>query len=160
MRISLKQLAAACLITLCSTAWAQTIDTARAGPANRLVGLWHVTASIGPCMGGPTQTFLALANYHAGGTMSDANTMAPAARGPGAGIWAYMGRSQYSSRFQFFRYQQNGSYDGLQDIKGSLTLDAAGTHYVQTIHAQAMNADGSLRVNLCGSATADRISQT
>ncbi len=162
MRIPPELLAAACLLTLCSAAWAQPIDPVHSGalpvPANRIVGLWHVTATIGPCLGGPKQTFLALANYHAGGTLSDANTMPPAARGPGAGIWSYQGSGQYSSRFQFFRYQPNGSYDGLQDITGSLTLDAAGTHYNQTIRAQALNADGSLRVELCGLATGERVS--
>lgn len=161
MKIHPKLLAAVCLLTCFSAAWAQSIDTANGGvrsvPANRIVGLWHVTATIGPCLGGPKQTFLALANYHAGGTMSDANTMPPTARGPGEGIWSFQGKRAYSSRFQFFRYLPNGSYDGLQDINGSLTLDDAGTHYAQIIHAQALNADGSLRVELCGSASADRI---
>ncbi|MEO6169710.1 MAG: hypothetical protein ABIO84_02040 [Lysobacter sp.] len=158
MKIHPKLLAAACLITLCSAAWAQSFNPAHGGPANRIVGLWHVTATIGACAGGPKQTFLALANYHAGGTMSDANTMPPASRGPGVGIWSFQGKGQFNSRFQFFRYLPNGSYDGLQDINGSLSLDTAGMHYVQTIHAQALNADGSVRVELCGSATGDRVS--
>ncbi|MEO8366638.1 MAG: hypothetical protein ABI538_10570 [Pseudoxanthomonas sp.] len=164
MQTRRKLLVAACLSLLAASASAQSLDPTRTGllpvPANRIVGLWHVSVRIGPCLGGPTQTFLALANYHAGGTLSDANTMPPAARGPGQGIWSFQGRNQYQSRFQFYRYLPNGSYDGLQDIQGVLVLDARATHYTQTIHAQVLNIDGSVRADLCGSAAAERVAMT
>ena len=149
------------LLLATAGASAQSLEPAHGGvfpaPANRIVGLWHVAVTIAPCTGGPVQSFLALADYHAGGTLDDANTMPATARGPGQGIWSFAGRGQYRSRFQFFRYLPNGSYDGLQDIAGTLVLDARGTHYSQTIRAQVLNVDHSVRVELCGSANGERV---
>jgi hypothetical protein len=154
-------LAASLLATAFGASAQQLPNPAQTGAlpvsANRIVGMWHASATIGPCLGGPAQTFLALATYDAGGTMSDANIMPPSSRGPGQGIWSFAGRGRYQSRFQFFRYRPDGSYDGLQDIHGDLVLDAAGTHYSQTIHAYALNTDGSVRVELCGVAHAERV---
>ena len=164
MKTRLSLLIAAGLLLATAGASAQSLDPAHAGlfpvPANRIVGLWHVAVTVAPCAGGPSQSFLALADYHAGGTLDDANTMPPMARGPGQGIWSYEGRGKYRSRFQFFRYLPNGSYDGLQDIVGTLVLDARGTHYSQTIRAQVLNLDHSVRVELCGSANGERVTMT
>jgi hypothetical protein len=132
-------------------------DSARNGllpiPANRIVGLWHVAVSVGPCAGGPVNSFFALNTFHAGGT----NTFAPGSRGPGMGVWSHQGRGKYQTRFQFPRYLSNGSYDGLQDVRATLELDRSGRHYTNTIYARVLNPDESLRVELCGSAVGERV---
>ena len=168
-------LAAACLFLSTADTSAQSIEpmlfvsgasaqSTSAAPAsllplsaNRIVGLWHVTVQIGACQGGPVQNFIALADYHAGGTLDDTNSMPSTSRGPGQGIWSFEGRGKYRSRFQFYRYLPTGAYDGLQDIEGVLVLDARGTRYSQTIRAHVLDTDGSVRVELCGSANGERV---
>lgn len=125
--------------------------------ANRIVGLWSVTVTIGPCAGGPTRTFIAYNTFHAGGTLSDTNAAPPTTRGPGQGIWQYRGRGQYKTRFQFYRYQPDGSYDGIADIRTTVQLNAHATQYTNTIYARNVNPDGSLLVELCGSAVGERV---
>lgn len=130
-------------------------------PANRIVGLWRVDVTIAPCAGGPVTQFAAFNNFHAGGTLSDTNTLPTAARGPGMGIWRYQGRdhdgtARYKVRFQFFRYV-NGVLDGVQDIGGTVRLHRNGNSYVHEVRARALNNDGSVRVELCGTALAERV---
>ena len=130
-------------------------------PANRIVGLWRVDVTTAPCAGGPAVHFSAFGNFHAGGTMTDFNTFSPASRSTGMGIWRYNGRdrdgtARYTVRFQFFRHV-NGVLDGVQDIGGTIYLDRNGNSYVHEVRAHALNNDGSVRVELCGTALAERV---
>lgn len=131
-------------------------------PANRIVGFWHAQVSIGPCAGGPVNTFLGLNTFMAGGTLSDTNTFQPTSRGPGMGVWTYLGRgrhgeSRYKNHFQFARFKPDGSFDGLQDVYNDITLQADAKTWTANVHAYVLNVDGSVRVEACGSALANRI---
>ena len=131
-------------------------------PANRIVGMWQAHVSIGPCNGGPVRQFLGLNVYNAGGTLNDANTFPPTSRGPGMGVWTYVGHAPsgghlFRSRFQFARFKADGSFDGLQDVKQDITVQPAGNALTSTIAADVLNPDGSLRAQLCGTAIADRV---
>lgn len=126
-------------------------------PQPSLVGLWQTTATIGACAGGPTHTFLALENYHEGGTFSDTQVINPNARGPGEGIWKQSGYNAYTMHFQFFRFLADGTFDGIQDIYQDAKMDPDGATYTSTIYARVLNADGSLRVEACGDSTGVRV---
>lgn len=151
------------LVLLAGSVYAQGPGNGHAGagllplPVNRIVGLWDVSMTIGPCQGGPTQTFKALNTYHAGGTLTDRNTFAPGARASGQGVWSHQGNGQYKSRFQFYRFLPDGSFDGVQDIRTTMILNRLATEYTNTVRAKVLNADGSVRVELCGSGSARRV---
>ena len=147
------------------TAVAQPANSSRTGalpvPANRIAGYWHVEVTAGPC-GGTMNTFLGLNTFHAGGTLSDTNTFAPASRGPGMGVWEYLGRGPqgvylYKNHFQFARFLPDGSFDGLQDIYNDITLQPDGMSWTGITHAFALNPDGSVRAEICGTGLANRI---
>lgn len=125
-------------------------------PANRIVGLWATTVTIGPCQGGPTTTFNGASVFHAGGTLGETNTSSPTTRGPAQGIWKYQGRNQYKTRFQFFAYLPDGSFDGVRQITTTTFLNARATRYDANVRARFFNPDGSLRVELCGSVAGER----
>jgi hypothetical protein len=126
-------------------------------PANRIVGTWQMRATVGPCQGGPTQTFSALNTFHAGGTLSDINVLPPSARVSGQGIWELQRNGQYRTRFQFFRFLPDGSFDGVQDIRTTIVLDHRATRLSMTIQARVLNTDGSVRAQLCGSGSGERL---
>ena len=126
-------------------------------PANRIVGLWATTVTVGPCQGGPTMTFNGASVFHAGGTLGETNTSAPTSRGPSQGIWKYQGRNQYKTKFQFFAYLPDGSYDGIREISTTTILNNRATHYDATVRARFYNPNGSLRVDLCGTVTGERV---
>jgi hypothetical protein len=126
--------------------------------ANRIVGLWDTQVAAGPCDGGPT-TFAGrgLNVFHAGGTLSATNNLPPTANGPTYGTWAYQGHGAYQAHMQFFRFLPGGSFDGVQDIQRTMSLSSDGQHTTETLYVRVLNPDDSLRTELCGTATADRI---
>jgi hypothetical protein len=125
---------------------------------NRLVGLWDARVDVGPCAGGPRRQFRAMNVFHAGGTLSDFNTLPGSARGPGFGVWQFQPSvERYESRFQFYRYLADGSFDGVQDVHQETTLSDDGNGLTSTVVARVLNPDDSLRVELCGTATATRV---
>lgn len=128
------------------------------GPA-RIVGYWNVDVAVRPCIdpGAPATRFLGLNMFHAGGTLSDANTFPPTARGPGMGVWSYDPLTgKYNTRMQFARFV-NGVFDGLQDVRQVATM-IDNDHYTTEVQARVLNADGSVRALLCGTAAAERVS--
>lgn len=154
------------LVLLAGNAAARSPDFLQTGawpvPANRIAGYWQVKVTVGPCQGGPVNTFLGLNLFHAGGTVSDTNTFAPGSRGPGMGVWEYLGggrhgEGRYKNHFQFPRFLPNGSFDGLQDVRNEITLQPDGKTWTGVTRARVLNADGSLRVEVCGNGLANRI---
>ena len=125
--------------------------------ANRIVGLWSVEVTLGPCGAPANRNFIALNTFHAGGTLSDSNTLPGSLRSPGHGAWRYVGRGMYEGRMQFYRFLPDGSYDGLQDITQTVELQGGGDRYESAVRARVLNVDGSLRVELCGLAMGRRV---
>ncbi|HET7612059.1 MAG TPA: hypothetical protein VFK29_09765 [Rhodanobacteraceae bacterium] len=151
-------LAAACGQTLAS-APAFKVSPGNLPPlgADRIVGLWHVAVTLGPCAGGPTHSFIALNTFHAGGTLSSTDNSPPPANGPAQGIWQYLGHGEYQTHMQFYRFLPDGTYDGLQDIYQDTVVDWRGQTYVTTIDARVLNTDGSLRAEVCGTGQGTRV---
>ncbi len=160
-----RKIAFATLVALCGGG---TLAAAPAGaaapspqalfPANRIVGMWKVTVTIGPCSGGPQNTFTAFNTFHLGGTLSDTNDHAAATRSPGQGVWQYTGHGTYRNHMQFFRFLPPAwTYDGIQDVHNTIQLDPQAMQYTTTVYARMLNVDGSLRKEFCGSAIGERI---
>ncbi len=127
-------------------------------PANRIVGLWQVQVTVGPCANPQVrESFLALANYHAGGTLTDTNKNSPTSRGPGFGIWEYEGNGLYKTRFQFMRYLSDGSFAGLNDIQPTVILNHAGTSYSASVYGRVLSVAGNVLVEVCGTANGERV---
>lgn len=147
------------LLATCTCAQALELPTgALPVSANRIVGLWDTQVIAGPCHSGIT-TFRGrgLNVFHAGGTVSATNNLPPTANGPTYGVWVYRGHGDYRARMQFFRYLPDGSFDGVQDIHRSMLLSGDGQRTDETTNVRVLNADGSLRVELCGAAIAQRV---
>lgn len=58
---------------------------------------------------------------------------------------------------QFNRFNADGTFDGAQDIWADMQLDAGGGHSTHTAKVRVLNADGSLRAQLCESGPSDRV---
>ncbi len=128
---------------------------------NRIVGAWKADVAIGPCsLPNPVAFFSAYNTFHAGGTLSDTNWHPSSYRGPGQGVWKYIGNGQYQSRFQFFRYDNPppATASGIQDVRVQVTLDAGGNGYTGVINGRQQNLDGTpAGPPLCGQVVATRM---
>lgn len=132
------------------------------GFANRIVGHWQGQTTIGACAGGPTQTFNVLGAFNAGGTLGYTTSMPSASASPTFGSWGYFidlatHSLKFRARMQFFRYNPDGSPDGLQDIHRTITLSSDGQRTTENVTAEIINNDGSVRVRLCGTSTGQRV---
>ena len=146
-------LAAACGLPLASAA------SGRLQPLgeNRIVGTWHVSVTLASCAGGPAHSFIALNTFHAGGTLTSTDNTPQPGNGPAQGIWEYRGANRYSAHFQFYRFLHDGTWDGLQDIYQETTVDWRGNAFTSSIHAIALNKDGSVRGEVCGTSQGVRV---
>lgn len=133
-------------------------DALLAREANRIVGLWQSSIDIGPCAGGPRNALRGMNQFHAGGTLTETGTPPPSTRGPGYGVWRWnRGAERYDARMQFLRYLPDGSFDGVTDVHRQLRLNTEATVFQDEIVARLLNPDGSLRAELCGTATGIRV---
>ena len=129
-------------------------------PQDPLVGTWTVDVVIGPCGQAPVQSFSAYNTFHAGGTLTDVNTLSPTLRAGGQGIWQRMSSGDYATRFQFFRFDQPApaGATGIQDIRTTVTLAPDGKSYVASVRARITTLDGvQVSPNLCGEAIGKRL---
>ncbi len=125
---------------------------------NRIVGLWTSRIEIGPCAGGPRQQLRGMNQFHLGGTLTETGSPPPSTRGPGYGAWRFNRATQrYEARMQFLRYLPDGSFDGVSDVHRVIRLSADGNVFVDEIVARLLNPDDTLRVELCGTAQAQRV---
>lgn len=125
---------------------------------NRIVGLWTSRIEIGPCAGGPRQQLRGMNQFHLGGTLTETGSPPPSTRGPGYGAWRFNRATQrYEARMQFLRYLPDGSFDGVSDVHRQIRLSADGNVFVDEIVARLLNPDDTLRVELCGTAQAQRV---
>jgi hypothetical protein len=151
-------LIAAALALAVPAASAGQSNTTSGANANRIVGMWSAQVDAGPCAGGPRRQFRAMNVYHTGGTLTDTNAMPPTSRGPAFGLWSWNQQNgSYDTRMQFYRYLPDGSFDGVQDIHREITLSADGNSSSDIVYVRVLNADDTLRVELCGTATATRV---
>lgn len=126
--------------------------------ARALEGVWNHTNTRRNCATGEAiQTFAVMHTYMRGGTMSDwgAGTP-PSLRSNGQGIWNYQSSRNYTTAFQFFRFNPDGTYAGKQVVREQIQLSSDGKSYTATATAQVFDAGGNVIANNCSTGTATR----
>ncbi len=126
--------------------------------ARALEGVWNHTNTRRNCATGEAiQTFAVMHTYMRGGTMSDWGAgMPPSLRSNGQGIWDYQTRRQYTTAFQFFRFNADGTYAGKQVVRERIRLSLDGNSYRASATAQVFDAGGNVIANNCSTGTATR----
>ena len=167
MKTSIKPLARTLLLTLAvaaapAVAGGPATTGALATPANRIVGLWAVEATVRLCSN-PAATPRVIRNtllFHAGGTVTEnpgtLPTVAGAGRSFGIGTWNYDPASErYGGMLRFDNYL-NGVYSGYQTVDRDLQLngDDAGNGAVVVT---SYNTDDVALVQLCGTFVQTRL---
>lgn len=126
--------------------------------ARGLVGVWNVQITRLNCVTGAViGTAPAMLTYTLGGTMSDAGVqVAPSLRGPGHGVWSFESAGHYSSAFQFFRFNADGTLAGRQVVRSSIEMGEDGETLSNSATAQIFDVSGNVIGTNCSTATATR----
>lgn len=148
-------------------------DPARNGalatPANRIIGLWSNVAQVGPCGGGANATIRQTLMFEAGGGFIDNAPFPPQGvpnvygvaginqRSIGLGTWSYdplTARYTLDQRFDWF---VDNAYHGYQVVHRTVLLSNNGNTASGPVHTTRYAANGSVVIELCGSAVSTRL---
>lgn len=126
--------------------------------ASRIEGVYDTRVEIRVCQTGALITsFRAMDVFHRGGTLTDTNATPPTTRGVGFGTWRYLGGQLYTASMQFFRYNPDGTFAGLQRVRQSITLSSDGNQLTNTVRAETLNPNDVVVATSCGTAILTRV---
>lgn len=126
--------------------------------ASRIEGVYDARVSLFVCQtGAPIANFRAMDVFHRGGTLTDTNVAPPTTRGPGFGTWRYLGGQLYTASFQFFRYNPDGTFAGLQRVRLNTTLSADGNQITSNVSAETLDPNDVVVATACGTAILTRV---
>lgn len=127
-------------------------------PANRIVGTWEFQARLFACASGQTLAQLRASSvFNAGGTMLDTNTAPPDTRGPAFGTWTYdPAGGHYVARMRLYRYNPDGSFAGVAQVRRTLRLSADGDSATGTFTGQILGPNEEVLAVNCGEETGVR----
>ena len=124
----------------------------------RLEGSWNVQVTPRNCQTGvPMTTTPSMLTFMRGGTMQETGSrISPSLRGPGHGIWSYESRHQYTAKFQFFRFNADGTLAGRQIVMQHTTLSNDGNSFTSSATAQVLDVNGNVTANNCSDGVGTR----
>ncbi len=120
-----------------------------------LEGSWDVQTTRVNCQTGAVLgTSPAMFTFMRGGTTVSIGVGIP--RGPGHGVWEFESGRRYTSAFQFFRFNADGTLSGRQIIRQQITLSSDGNSFTSSATAQVLDTGGNVTANNCNTATGIR----
>jgi hypothetical protein len=133
-------------------------SSARQANARKLEGVWDVQVTRLNCQtGAAIATFPTMLTYARGGTLSDWGTgNPPSLRSPGHGVWSYESGRNYTSAFQFYRYNPDGTLAGRQIVRNQIVLSRFGSSFTVTTTAQILDLNGNVIANNCSAGVGTR----
>jgi hypothetical protein len=132
-----------------------TQATASAEQPPRLNGLWNVSVTVRNCQTGELiRNVRALNLYVHDGSMSE--TSSNSRRSNSLGIWRHLRDNTYTSMFEFFRYNPDGTFASTARVIRTIELRHDGTKFRSTGTVEDFNAQ-NVRVSVgCSTETAER----
>jgi hypothetical protein len=135
----------------------QTVPNSPQGSPERLEGVWDSHVILTDCHGHTVADFRAFEMFHRGGTLTSVDNTPPTQHGPGLGTWQYLGHQNYSAPFQFFNFNPDGSFAGIQKIERNIVLDAHAESYTSVVTFEAIDPNGNVLFSGCGTESATRL---
>lgn len=124
----------------------------------KLEGSWNHQGTRLNCeTGAVIGTFSALFTFTRGGTFWEAGSqISPSLRSPSHGVWSYQSRRSYTTAFQFFRFNVDGTLAGRQIVRQQIALSHDGNSYTATATAQVLDVNDNVIANNCAAGTGTR----
>jgi hypothetical protein len=134
---------------------AATQATVSAEQPSRLNGLWNVTVTIRNCETGEViRNVRALNLYVHDGSMSE--TSSNSQRSNSLGIWRHFRDNTYTSMFEFFRYNPDGTFASTARVIRTIELGHDGTTFRSAGTVEDFNAQNVSVSVACSTETAER----
>ncbi|HKW23742.1 MAG TPA: hypothetical protein VJO13_20345 [Ktedonobacterales bacterium] len=135
-----------------SSTSAQSSDT-----KDSIEGVWSSQVVITNCQTGAVmRQFGALNMFIHGGTLADTDTQPPASHGPAFGTWQHSTGPQYTSTFELFRYNPDGTFAGTNKVTRTITLSASSDAFTSVVSVEVEDPTGAALATACGTENATR----
>jgi len=123
-----------------------------------LEGSWSVVATFRVCQtGAAIRSFPSMSTFMRGGTMQEFGVGSGLFRGPGHGVWSYEPEHErFLNRFQFFRFNTDGTYAGSVRVTSYIYLDFFARSYTAISTTEFLDLNGNVFMTGCATGTATR----
>ena len=122
-----------------------------------LQGVWDSQVTLTDCNGFTLAVFRAYEMFHQGGTLTNTDNTPPTLHGPGFGTWERVDGRKCTAPFQFFNFNSDGTFAGVQKIARQIRLAPDGNSYTSTVTFETYDPNGVLVFSGCGTEVATRI---
>ncbi len=122
-----------------------------------LQGIWNSQVTLTDCNGNTLAAFRAMEMFIVDGSLISVDNSPPTAHGTGFGRWRHLSGQNYGSPFQFYNFDSDGNFSGLQKIHRKIVLAANGNSYTSTVTFETLDPDGNVVFSGCGTETATRL---
>lgn len=140
-----------------NSAQTQVDASAQRGAARALEGSWTAQVTIRNCQtGAAIISFPAMNTFMRGGTMIEAGSSSSNLRVAGHGVWSHRSGRTFSTAFQFFRFNADGTYAGIQRVRRQIEVSRFGSSFDATATFEIFNPSGVLIATGCATETAAR----
>ena len=128
------------------------------GGDKKLEGSWnHAGTRIDCVTGQPIGTFSSMFTFSRGGTFWEAGTqMSPSLRSPSHGVWSHESGRLYTTAFQFFRFNANGTLAGRLIARQEIEVSEDGESYTATSTSQVLDVNGNVISTGCAAGIGTR----
>ena len=125
---------------------------------HKLEGSWnHVTTRRNCVTGAALGTFQAMFTFSQGGTFWEASAGAdPKLRSASHGVWSFDSKGVYTTAFQFFRFNADGTAAGRQVVRQVIELSPDWTTYTASAMIQVLDINGNVTANNCATGVGTR----
>jgi hypothetical protein len=117
----------------------------------KLEGSWnHAGTRIDCVTGQPIGTFSSMFTFSRGGTFWEAGTqMSPSLRSPSHGVWSHDSGRLYTTAFQFFRFNADGTLAGRLIVRQEIEVSDDRESYTATSTSQVLDVNGNVIATNC-----------
>ena len=124
----------------------------------KLEGSWnHAGTRIDCVTGQAIGTFVSMFTFSRGGTFWEAGTqMSPSLRSPSHGVWSHDSGRLYTTAFQFFRFNADGTLAGRLIVRQEIEVSDDGESYTATSTSQFLDVNGNVISTGCAAGIGTR----
>ncbi|MEN9543261.1 MAG: hypothetical protein RLZZ598_94 [Pseudomonadota bacterium] len=155
--VSITAAATTLLIQACGGGGA--VAQSSSSDTDTIEGVWESTITSKDCSSGAVlgQPFKALLVFRRGGTVDVDNAMGRTMRGNIYGIWVHNASTSYTTNVVHQRFNEDGTYAGINKIQRSLTLSADAAGFTSNLTVQVFDTTGAMVGQACPTEVATRM---
>ena len=124
----------------------------------KLEGSWNHAGTRIDCVTGQVLgTFTSMFTFSRGGTFWEAGTqIPPSLRSPSHGVWSHDSGRLYTTAFQFFRFNADGTLAGRLIVRQEIEVSHDGESYTATSTSQFLDVNGNVISTGCAAGIGTR----